>query len=195
MRHQICQTVPVVSGGPIGPLYPRIADFTTFLVERGYSVSSIDHRRRLVIALDRWFVQHRIGLKGFDDDRIEQFLRDRRKQCSVQYADPPTLRCFLNYLRNAKVVPFPATTRNRTPLDRLQASFTDYLTEERGLKEKTRDQYLKVTRSFLGGCFRNKPILLHELNQRNIAKFVLGQANAISPITAQQCGERPPELF
>ena len=64
--------------------------------------------------------------------------------------------------------------------------FGQYLGEERGLKEITRDQYLKVTRSFLSGRFRNKAISLLELNQRDVAKFVLRQARAISSTTGQR---------
>jgi len=71
-------------------------------------------------------------------------------------------------------------------LDRLQARFRQYLDEERGLQEKTRDQYLKVIRSFLSGRFRDNPISLHELNPRDIADFVLCRARAVSPTTAQR---------
>jgi hypothetical protein len=110
-------------------------------VERGYSTSSVDHRRRLITALDRWFVQRGISLKDFNENRIEQFLRDRRKQHRVQFADTPTLRCFLDYLRNASLVPSPAKRHDNSPIDQLQVSFTEYLAEERGLKQKTRDQW------------------------------------------------------
>ena len=185
MKRRLCQTTPNASGDPTGPLHPLIADFTRFLAERGYSVSSVDHRRRLLTALDQWFVQQRISLKNFNEDRIKEFLHDRRKQYRTQLADPPTLSSFLTYLRNAKLTPPSAIKSDETPLDRLQARFRQYLGEERGLKEITRDQYLKVTRSFLSGRFRNNAISLHELNQRDVAKFVLCRARAISSTTGQ----------
>ena len=146
---------------------------------------AVDQRRRLIAALDQWLVQRRIGLKDLNESRVEQFLRDRRKQYGAQFADPPTLRCFLDYLRNAKLVPSPATKHDSSPLGRLLASFTEYLIEERSLKQKTRDQYLDVTRSFLSGRFRNRLIVLRKLTPGDVAKFVVCRARAISPRTAQ----------
>ena len=185
MGRQFCQIRPVLSRETNGPIHAQIACFAKCLAERGYSNSSIDHRRRLITALDQWFVQSRIGLKDFNEGRIDQFLRDRRKQYSPQFADPPTLRCFLDHLRHAELVPPPASKRDNSPLAQLQANFAEYLAEERGLKQKTRDQYLAVTGSFLSDRFENRVILLNKLTPQDVAKFVISRARCISPTTAQ----------
>ena len=186
MKRPLSLATPIVYGGPIGPLHPGISDFTRFLMESGYSISSIDHRRRLITALDHWCVEHQIDLKDFNEDRVEQFLLERRKHYSAQFADFPTLRCFLQHLRNAQLVPSPAIKGDTNPMGRLLEHFRDHLAEERGLKEKTQEEYLKVTRSFLCGRFRDRPIVLHELNQRDVGQFVLCRARKTSPVTGQR---------
>ena len=186
MGRQFCQVRPVLSREAIGPIHPQIACFAESLAERGYSSSSIDHRRRLITALDQWLVQGRIGLNDFNEGRIEQFLRDRRKQHSPQFADPPTLRCFLDHLRRAKLVPSPASKHDSGPLAQLQVSFAKYLADERGLNQKTRGQYLAVIESFLSDRFENRVILLNKLTPQDVAKFVISRARCVSPTTAQR---------
>ena len=186
MKGQLSQPTSLECGRDIGPLHPSIPDFTKFLVGCGYSISSVDHRRRLITALDQWLLKHHVDLKTFDESRIEQFLRERRKQRSAQFADPPTLRCFLKYVRDTKLVPLPSIKRAKTPVDLLQARFKEYLIDERGLKQKTQDQYLQVTRKFLLGCFKDRSILPQELGQRDVAQFVLSQVRGTSPVTGQR---------
>jgi site-specific recombinase XerD len=167
-------------------LHSRVAEFTQSLLDCGYAISSIDHRRRLLTALDHWLVGHRIGVKDLNEDKIRRFLHDRRKKYSAQFADPPTLNCFLAYLRNAKLAPAATVHRDKSPLDELLTRFGQYLAEERGLQETTQQEYLKVTRSFLSGRFANGPISLDKLNPQDIAKFVLGRARTVSPTTAKR---------
>ena len=145
MKGQLSQATSLECGRDIGPLHASIPDFTKFLVGCGYSISSVDHRRRLITALDQWLLKHHVDLKTFDESRIEQFLRERRKQRSAQFADLPTLRCFLKYVRDTKLVSLPSIKRAKTPVDLLQARFKEYLNDERGLKQKTQDQYLVST--------------------------------------------------
>src|SRR5580692_541060 len=92
-------------------------------------------------------------MKDFDELRIQQFLRYRRKRYSRQRADSATLRSLLQHLRETKLVPDPVPARESSPLDHLQASFAQYLAEERGLRPVTVKHYLLETRRFLSERF------------------------------------------
>lgn len=180
MKHPLSRSTPVLGREPIGPLNPAMRDFTRFLIESGYSRSSVEHRRRLITALDQWCDERQIEPAEFNEDQVEQFLRERRKKYSAQFADVPTLRCFLQHLRDAKLVPSPAIKGVTTPMDRLLARFREYLAEERGLKENTQKGHLKVVGRFLDGRFKDRLIVLSDLNPRDVAKFVLCRAQISS---------------
>jgi site-specific recombinase XerD len=186
MEHRFWQTQQVSVAALTGPLHSRVIDFTRYLFDCGYSVSSVDHRRRLLTALDHWLLRHQIGVEDFNEGRIKEFLCDRRRKCSSQFADSATLKGFLTYLRDAKVVPVQVIRCDKIPLDRLQARFRQYLTEERGLQERTLSPYLEVTRSFLSNRFGKGPISLRELEPGDVARFVIRRARAVSPTTAQR---------
>ncbi len=170
---------------PIGPLYSHLPRFAALLAERGYSEDSIALRMCLASALDRWLLQRRIGMADFDELRIQQFLRYRRKRYSRQRADSPTLRSLLKHLRETKVVPDPVPERESSPLDLLQANFAQYLAEERGLRPVTVKHYLFETRRFLSERFGTGGLFLGDLNQRDISRCVLRRVRTVSPQTAQ----------
>jgi site-specific recombinase XerD len=186
MTHQTCNVSRDAVVGPTCSLHSPVTDFTQSLLDCGYSISSVDQRRRLLTALDSWLLRHRIGIKDFNEDKIKRFLYGRQRKYSHQFADPPTLKCFLTYLRNAKLAPTATVRCDKTPLGQLQDRFRQYLTEERGLQERTLHEYLEVTRSFLSSRFTKGPLSLHKLNPQDVAKFILHRTRTISPTTAQR---------
>jgi len=99
MKRYLCSVPAVLSGLPVGPLYPHIASFVQGLGPQGYSSCAINQKIRLLRRLDEWFVHRHIGIGSFDDALIERFLCLRRKGGHVQLGDPTTLRSFLNHLR------------------------------------------------------------------------------------------------
>ena len=169
-----------------GPLQSHIHSFATLLANRGYSRKSIAERIRLVAALDRWLRQRGMAIKAFKEQRIQQFLRYRRSRYSRQSGDSATLRSLLRHLREIKVIPSPLAKHEVSPLDHLQASFAQYLTEQRGLRPATVKQYLFHTRKFLSQCFGNGALSLGRLNLQDISQCIVRQAKAISPNAAQR---------
>ena len=169
-----------------GPLQSHIHSFATLLANRGYSRKSIAQRIRLVAALDRWLRQRGMAIKAFKEQRIQQFLRYRRSRYSRQSGDSATLRSLLRHLREIKVIPSPLAKHEVSPLDHLQASFAQYLTEQRGLRPATVKQYLFHTRRFLSQCFGNGALSLGRLNLQDISQCIVRQAKAISPNAAQR---------
>jgi site-specific recombinase XerD len=170
-----------------GPLNLKLSEFTQSLSDCGYSISSVDYRRRLINALDNWLLQHQIGIEDFNEEKVKIFLRDRQRKHRFQFADQPTLKRFLAYLRNAKLVPAVPICCNRNPLDQLLTRFRQHLANERGLHESTQHTYVEVTRGFLSGEFKSKEsISLNKLTPRDITKFIVCRARTVSPATAQR---------
>ncbi len=178
-----------------GPLSVYIPDFGASLESRGYATTYIAYRLRLARALDRWMRQSRMRVEDFDEERIQQFLRYRKKRYVVDGADPRALHSLLKYLRDANVVPSPVSQPEMSPLDHLQARFAQYLAEQRGLEPSTVKRCLFYSRRFLLGRFGNGALSLRELNTRDISRCVLHQARTVSPYTAQQMAKTLRNLF
>jgi len=185
MKRYLCSVPAVLSELPVGPLYPHIAGFVQELAPQGYTSCAINQKIRLLRRLDEWFVRRRIELCGLDEPLIERFLCLRRKGGHHQLGDPTTLRSFLNYVREAGVVPRPPAKRENIPENDPLTDFAQYLTEERGLARRTVDRYLCETKNFLFGRFGNSPIVLRDLRPQDIARFVIGRANSVSTGAAQ----------
>jgi site-specific recombinase XerD len=172
-------------GQTSGPLYSYIPGFTASLTSRGYSKPSIAYRLTLRRDLDGWMRQRRMGIEEFSEERIRQFLRYRRKRDSKRRGDNATLRSLLKHLRKATVVGPPVSQDQTSPLNLLQASFAQYLREQRGLRPTTLEQYLFHTRRFLSERFGKDALSVGELNAQDISRCILRQARTISPHAAR----------
>jgi len=63
--------------------------------------------------------------------------------------------------------------------------FARYLTEERGLAQRTLDSYLPPVCAFLSERFGTEPIVLDELTPKDITGFILRHSKRVSPRRAQ----------
>jgi len=176
----------VALGQPCGPLSFHIPGFAASLASQGYTKTSIAYRFALVRAFDRWMQQRRIPLGHFNEERIEQFLRNRSRRYSKQSADRPTLLSFLRQLQESRAIKPRLIPSEMSPLGNLQADFAQYLTEQRGLRPATVKQYLFHTRRFLTERFGNGVLALGELKTQDISRCLLRQARTVSPNTAQR---------
>jgi len=175
----------VPPGQPSGPLSAYIPRFTAALDSRGFARTSMVHRVRVVRALDQWMRKHLMRIEDLTEERIERFFRDRGRSYSKQIGECATLRSLLVYLRKAQVIPLCVSHDETSPIDQLQASFAQYLREQRGLRPATLEQYLFHTRRFLAERFGKGALSLGELNAQDISRCVLRQAKTISPHAAR----------
>jgi integrase/recombinase XerD len=141
MKHPM-RSVPTVSSAPLNPIHPHIATFAQSLTAQGYSNAAMKSKIGLLHRLDQWLQRRRIATQTFDEARIDQFLGFQRSRGHVRSSDSSTLRSFLKHLREAEVVPYPASNCDQNPLQQLQTKFAQYLVEERGLARATVEQYL-----------------------------------------------------
>lgn len=185
MTHRIGSSTQVASTPPADRIYPHIETFTESLAAQGYSSTTINTKSCLLRKLDRWFQSGPAGIHDFDEVAIEQFLRFRGSGGYIRPSDPATLRSFLNHLREKEVLPYPVRRVTNSPLQKLQASFAQYLNQERGLVPGTVQQYLVETRRFLSERFGTGSIRLEELHSDDIAAFIVRRSAAVSTSATQ----------
>ncbi len=87
----------------------------------------------------------------------------------------------LKELRAAGVVRAQTPKADNGPLHKIEAAYSQYLAQERGLCQDTLANYLPIVRSFLAKRFGEGPIRLDELRPPDITRFILRHVRTISP--------------
>lgn len=168
-----------------GPLQIYIPCFAQLLSEQGYAQSTAQQKIKVIVDFNRWLRRRRIEVAGLDEKHATKFLKRRRSHSQCHRGDPATLRALLKCLRGAGVIASAALQKEPSPIDRVAISFAQYLTSERGLRQSTVGSYLSEARQFLSHCFGVSSVLLSELSPKDVTRFVLHQASAVSPRRAQ----------
>jgi site-specific recombinase XerD len=163
-----------------GPLGSYVDAFTARLAGQGYAKFTIKYRLRLVGALSRWLHGRGFGVRDLDEQTTGKFLRYLRRKRRIQRGDVPTLRLLLEHLRQSGVIPTPTPEVDDSELGRIERDFANYLAQERRLSQASLDNYLPTVRQFLKERFGARPILLGEIDQTDISRFVLRHAYNLS---------------
>ena len=113
-----------------GPLMAFAVGFHAYLVERGYSLTSVQFHLQLLAHLSRW-----MQAEGLDVDRLslavaERFLAERRSQGYASRIPSAGLRPLTDYL-DALGVLSAGVGVSPTEVDRLVEEFCGFLFEER----------------------------------------------------------------
>jgi site-specific recombinase XerD len=86
----------------------------------------------------------------------------------------------LEHLRQSDVIPTPTPEVDDSELGRIERDFANYLAQERRLSQASLDNNLPTVRKFLKERFGDRPILLGEIDQTDISRFVLRHAKNLS---------------
>lgn len=167
-----------------GPLVPFADGFHAHLVERGYSLTSVQFHLQLLANLSRWMEAERLDGLGLSAAVLERFLAERRRRGYAKRISPRGLRPLLDYLAALGVLSAAAGVAP-TEVDRLLEEFSGYLLEERGLVADSVQLYVRIARRFLGE--RSEPLAddLARLSGAEINAFVLREAVRVRPRTAE----------
>jgi site-specific recombinase XerD len=115
-----------------------------------------------------------------DKQTTDKFLQYLRRKRRIQREDMPTLRSFLEHLRQSGVIPTPTPEIDDSERGCIERDFANYLTQERRLSQASLVTYLPVVRRFLEEHFGTRPVLLREIDHTDISRFVLQQVNNLS---------------
>lgn len=159
-----------------GPLEPYADGFRKELARQGYSPSPAAGHLQLMAHLSRWLADRELDPGELTVTYVEQFLQDRR--ASGRAHRRLTLRGLsplLGYLRGLGAPQPPPVADG--PVEQLLEEFAGYLTNERGLAERTVRGYRDVAELFLSACSPDPAVdglgVVGNLTASDVIAFVL----------------------
>jgi site-specific recombinase XerD len=166
-----------------GPLTPFADGFGAQLLERGYSLWSVQFHLQFLAHVSRWLEAEGLEVSGLTPQAVDEFLAERRRQGYVARLSPKATRPLLEYLDGLGVLPVEAVAS--TPVERVLDAFSSYLLEERGLVPESVQLYARVARRFLEE--RPEPLddALARLSGAEINAFVLRESRRVGQRTAE----------
>jgi integrase/recombinase XerD len=135
-----------------GPLLTYRDGFWTWLLERGYSPLTGMNLLRLAAHVSRWLEDGACAPSEFTSERIAEFVQHRQQQGYTGYLTPRAFRPMLGYLRGLGAVPLASLPAvDDTPVGRLLGRYESHLVQQRGIRPRTVNQYLRYVRRLLSG--------------------------------------------
>lgn len=155
-----------------GPLAPFVTGFTATLQRQGYAPVSTAHQLRLVAHLSRWLAGEGLDASGLSPAAAERFLDARRAAGYSGHLTGRALAPLLAHLRELGVAPAASAPPVTGPVEDLLHRYRDYLTSERGLGERTADNYTETARPFLESRLTAQGLALGGLRAAEVTEFV-----------------------
>lgn len=153
-------------------LQTALRDFTSWSESQGYAASTLEERRRYLVAFGRWCTSRELSVAELDGDVVVEFLRDERYPPRRRRGAEAVLGALLRWLRGEGMSQGAADTRDG-PLDDLEDSYADYLEKERGLAAATLANYLPLVHRFLVDRFGERgPLDLGSLSAADVIDHV-----------------------
>jgi site-specific recombinase XerD len=178
--------IRVVSEPLGGDLFaPHLDSFVATLGKRGYANSTVRERLRLLCDFARWLRRQNLALAHLHEQVANQFLEGRRREGRLRSGDSPTVRHFLEHLREKGAIRSPEPTADESPLATLRRQYANHLEKERGLAAVTVSGYWPFIRRLIVERFGDGPIHVRELAPDDIAQFLLRHARSGSPKVAK----------
>ena len=168
-----------------GPLGSHIDSFAQILIVQGYKTKTAKHKIRIVADLSWWLDQQRLTATDLDEITLNKFLLYKGRRGSIFKIEFSTVRQLLKHLRNSGVVTDSVQVDDDCKRRLIENNFTEYLAQERGLKQATIDTYLPIAGQFLINQFGAEPIVLNNLRPNDIVSFILCNTEALSAKRAQ----------
>ena len=158
-----------------GPLGAYVDDLAWQLSEEGYARASARYALQLVADLGRWFARRKIVAEQLTPEHLERYLEYRSRHRHYRSGDAAIVRRLLKLLREKDIVAAAAPIE-RTPAQRLEEEFRQYLERERRLAPATVFHYLVFAKRFLALCFADGIVRLDSLRALDVVGFVQREA-------------------
>jgi integrase/recombinase XerD len=169
-----------------GPLTPFKAGFAAKLQQLGYTPRSASNQVKFMADLSRWLEAEGLSAYEFSAAEAERFLEDRRAAGHTHQISNRGLAPLLAFLRElGAVAPAQPSPPPVGPLEGLLCRYRRYLGAERGLKERTAQQYVDAIRPFLSERMSGEGLDLARLNAADVSAFALACARHKPPGTAK----------
>ncbi|MGH9170875.1 MAG: tyrosine-type recombinase/integrase [Acidimicrobiales bacterium] len=131
-----------------GPLAGFAVGFADVLKARGYSPRTIEAQLRMVRQLSSWLEDRGIGLVDLAPEIFTAYSLERRK-ATATLRSPAALVPIVGYLREMRAIPPAPPVQRFGQVERVIASFEQYLASDRGLAAATIGSYCSQVRPLL----------------------------------------------
>jgi site-specific recombinase XerD len=132
-----------------GPLAPFASAFREALSAAGYTPLSTVNQLRLMTHLSRWLDSRGLSAADLTDDRVEQYLAQRRAVGYTGLVGRRAMDPILSVLKVSRALPATERAAAVSGAPALLAMFDRYLRAERGLAASTTTAYVARAARFL----------------------------------------------
>lgn len=153
-----------------GPLGPYAADYERYLTGLGYTFGSLQHRMVQFNQLSRWLESEGMEASGLNETDARRFVAWRAQRGRVRWTSPWSLRLPLNFLYSIGVI---EKSRREGPFEDLVEGYRRYLSDERGLVNKTVEAHVVCARRFCAMVAANGPAELVGLRSAQLNAYLL----------------------
>ena len=159
----------------------HIDRWAALLSEQGYRHDPLLHKMRLLAAFGCWLEGKHHRLIELDDEKVDAFVRARRRRRKIQRGDTMTLRFLLEDLRSRGDIPPAPPKAPPNALECALHEYTNYLVRERGLSQLTVSQYTHYIRVFLAERFDSRAVQLNALCQADTNRHLQNRSTTACP--------------
>lgn len=157
-----------------GPLVALVSGFREQLATWGYSRASAAQQLQLIACLSRWMASRSLAVEDLTPPVIEEFFRWRRST-HRNFRTSRSLVSFLIFLEETGQARVTDTAVSVPAWEHTLALFGSYLTDERGLRSTTVDNYLDQARPFLRWHANRSNGDLRSLSIQEVTGFLLSR--------------------
>ena len=156
-----------------GPLAPHSLGFHEELTALHYTPLSAANQLRVMAHLSRWLDRKRWEPRDLTADRVEAFLRARRRAGYTCWRSLRGVGPLLGYLRRSGIVPDVPPPTATTAVDRLVNEYADYLRHECGLTQNSVRFREGVARELVASLGSDDVVGLGALTAAHVTGFIL----------------------
>ena len=166
-----------------------LSDFIRDLHERGYSQEGVRHHVLVVEHFGQWLKRRGVRLGQLSTFHVQEFLDSHLPRChcpqparKVREDCRAPLRRFVEFLRARQEIRERRTkTVPQGPVDRLIAVYERYMERVCGLSAEVRRRRRVCARQFLEWRFGRRAAQFHQVQAKQVRRFVLGRARQLGP--------------
>jgi len=179
MTHDI-QEIWHLKQKPTGPLAPYLEGFSNHLIKQQYRPKCIPPKIRVIAKFSQWLYLHNISVNGLTHEHIKQFFQGKNYKDELKTGKVSALKQLHDFLKDIEACPMIKQSIKQTPIQQVIDSFGQYLLDEKGLSNRTFEQYTPTITIFLTRCFGKETINLCALTGQDVVSFVQHQATHLA---------------
>lgn len=167
-----------------GPLGEYIDAFICTLAGKGYGRSSRRRAAWLLSDFSRWLLRRGIDATEITEERVDAFLRYRKRRRAARCEDRSMLLQLLAHLTHSGVIAAALALREPTPAQQLEIEYVAYMCHERNLAPATIHSHRRDARLLLASLFANGAVAFEKVTARDIIAHVTHATRMCRPRSA-----------